>query len=55
MFCYFWKIGNSRMILSPISYFCDEIKEYLDLNQSSNLETCIFFGLIFIRNGKAFG
>ena len=38
--------------LSPIPYFCDESKEYLDLHQSSNLENCIFF-LLGLK--KAFG
>ena len=33
---------------SPIPYFCDKNKGNLALNQSSNLETCISFGLIFI-------
>ena len=32
--------------LSHIPYFCDKSKEYLDLNQSSNLETCFVLGLI---------
>ena len=41
--------------LSPIPYFCDKSKEYLDLIQNWNLETYIFLGLIFIRNGKAYG
>ena len=56
MLCDFWKIPVTvEWFLSPIPYFCDKSKEYLDLNQSSNLETCIFLGLIFMRNEKAFG
>ena len=51
MSCFFWKIRlQSNEFLSPIPYFCDKSKEYLDLNQSSNLKTCIFLGLIFVRN-----
>ena len=34
------KSGHSRMILSPIPYFCDKSKRYLDLNQYSSRETC---------------
>ena len=41
--------------LSPNLYFCDKSKGYLGLNQSSNLETYIFLGFIFIKNCKAFG
>ena len=41
--------------LSSIPCFCDTSGRYLDLNKSQNLKTCIFFGLIFIRNGNAFG
>ena len=38
---------------SPISYFCDKNKGNLAFNQSSNLETCIFFALIFMLEWKS--
>ena len=43
------------MIFITDSILCDKSKGYIDLNKTSNLETCIFLGLIFIKNGKAFG
>ena len=41
------------MIFITYSIFCEKNKGNLALNQ--NVETCIFFGLIFIKNEKAFG
>ena len=38
--------------LSPIPYFLDESKGYLDLNQSSNLEICIFLVFDFYNEWK---
>ena len=41
------------MILSPIPYFCDKSKEYLDLNQSSNLENLYLPWFDFYKEWKS--
>ena len=52
IFCYFWKIWSQlNDFYHPFHTFAIK-RGYLDLNQSSNLETCTFLGLIFIRNGS---
>ena len=55
MFCCFEQVGHSWMIFITDSILCYKSKGYIDLDQTSNLETYIFRGLIFIKNGKALG